>query len=101
MNHGTNLPSGAGGPWWGVLGGGAPLAFSLAKYSPSTEFAPARSTAGGVGGLPVVATEHSLISNWTRVNELEVSELEMRRIRNERIRNDGGGHITPPLGTHS
>ena len=42
----------------------------------------------------------ALISNWTRVDELEVSELEMRRIRNEQIRNDGGGHITPPPGRH-
>ena len=43
----------------------------------------------------------ALISNWTRVDELEVSELEIRRIRNERTRNAGGGHITPPPGSHS
>ena len=28
---------GAGGPQWGVLGGGAPLAFPLANFCPSTE----------------------------------------------------------------
>ena len=36
MIYGGNQPMGAGGPWWGVLGGQGPPSYLLAKFLPST-----------------------------------------------------------------